>query len=93
MRLVLICGQPASGKSTVAQQLAAAFQQQYGLPVELIEDPDTLHLTRDAAYAGPAAFQSALWVGGAAAPGGASAPQHGGWRGARGTTSRLPLLH
>mmetsp|Transcript_21949 Transcript_21949/g.37545 ORF Transcript_21949/g.37545 Transcript_21949/m.37545 type:complete len:331 (+) Transcript_21949:94-1086(+) len=48
-RVLIICGHPASGKSTVAQQLKAEFTAQ-GLSVQVV-DEESLHLQRDAAYA------------------------------------------
>lgn len=49
-RLLVLCGRPCAGKSTVAQQLQALFIAQ-GLTVELV-DEQSLHLQRDAAYSG-----------------------------------------
>ncbi|GLC51570.1 hypothetical protein PLESTB_000516700 [Pleodorina starrii] len=50
MPLVVICGQPCSGKSGIAARLLALFQGA-GLPVELVDEP-SLHLDRNAAYTG-----------------------------------------
>ncbi|KAG2450666.1 hypothetical protein HYH02_004506 [Chlamydomonas schloesseri] len=50
MPLVVICGQPCSGKSTVAAKLVNLFQEA-GLSVELVDEP-SLHLERNAAYTG-----------------------------------------
>lgn len=48
MPLVVLAGQPASGKSTVAAQLVELLQQ--AGTVELVDEP-SLHLERNAAYA------------------------------------------
>ncbi|KAG2438046.1 hypothetical protein HXX76_005658 [Chlamydomonas incerta] len=50
MPLVVVCGQPCSGKSTVAAKLVTLFQEA-GLTVELVDEP-SLHLERNAAYTG-----------------------------------------
>ncbi|GFR52741.1 hypothetical protein Agub_g15352 [Astrephomene gubernaculifera] len=50
MPLVVLSGQPCSGKSGIASKLAALFEQA-GLTVELIDEP-SLHLDRNAAYSG-----------------------------------------
>ncbi|PNW70227.1 hypothetical protein CHLRE_17g711050v5 [Chlamydomonas reinhardtii] len=50
MPLVVICGQPCSGKSTLAAKLVNLFQEA-GLPVELVDEL-SLHLERNAAYTG-----------------------------------------
>jgi tRNA uridine 5-carbamoylmethylation protein Kti12 len=46
MPLIVICGQPASGKSTAAAQLCALLQDH---PVVLIDEA-SLHLDRNNAY-------------------------------------------
>lgn len=48
MPLVVVCGQPCSGKSTVAARLAGLMQEQ-GAETLLIDEP-SMHLTRDASY-------------------------------------------
>lgn len=48
MPLVVVCGQPSSGKSTVAAQLASAFGC-CGLDVALVDEP-SLHFSRDTSY-------------------------------------------
>jgi tRNA uridine 5-carbamoylmethylation protein Kti12 len=47
MPLVVLAGQPASGKSTAAAQLRALLEL-HG-PVEVLDEP-SLHLERNAAY-------------------------------------------
>ena len=58
MPLVLICGQPCSGKSAVATQLAEMLRAK-GLEVEVVGE-DALHLDRNAAYAGERAAACAV---------------------------------
>ncbi|PNH08860.1 Protein KTI12, partial [Tetrabaena socialis] len=48
MPLVVLCGQPCSGKSTIGAKLASLFQET-ALPAELVDEP-TLNLERNAAY-------------------------------------------
>ncbi len=50
MPLVVVCGQPCSGKSTVAAKLAEAFRA-LGWETHVVSEP-SLHLERDAAYKG-----------------------------------------
>ena len=50
MPLVVICGHPSSGKSTVAKHIAEACKQK-GSEVVLV-DEEALHLTRNASYKG-----------------------------------------
>ncbi|KAH8947560.1 hypothetical protein BDL97_11G048300 [Sphagnum fallax] len=49
MALVLMCGQPCSGKSTAAACLIKALEQQHGTPVILIDEP-SLNLDRNHSY-------------------------------------------
>jgi energy-coupling factor transporter ATP-binding protein EcfA2 len=51
MALVLMCGQPCSGKSTAAACLIKALEQQHGTPVILIDEP-SLNLDRNHSYQG-----------------------------------------
>jgi len=57
MALVVMCGQPCSGKSTAAKRLADALQSAFsaggdqGLAVRVI-DESSLHLGRNQSYAG-----------------------------------------
>jgi protein KTI12 len=48
MPLVVVCGQPCSGKSEVSAKLAASFRA-LGLQAVVIDEA-SLHLRRDAAY-------------------------------------------
>lgn len=57
MPLILICGQPCSGKSSVAAQLEQLLQAK-GLEVVVV-DEESLHLDRNEAYRG--ADWSAWW--------------------------------
>lgn len=50
MPLILICGQPCSGKSSVAAQLEQVLQAK-GLEV-MVVDEESLHLDRNEAYRG-----------------------------------------
>ncbi|KAG2489062.1 hypothetical protein HYH03_012498 [Edaphochlamys debaryana] len=50
MPLVVVCGQPCSGKTGIAAKLAARFAEA-GVPVEVV-DEQSLHLERNAAYTG-----------------------------------------
>lgn len=50
MPLVVLCGQPSSGKSTVAGQLAEAFKNK-GYEVQIVDEP-SFHLIRNEAYQG-----------------------------------------
>lgn len=63
MPLVVVCGQPCSGKSTIVQKLSAAFQGK-GLPVEVVDEP-SLHLERSSAYTGKdkRSRDNAQWFG------------------------------
>lgn len=48
MPLIVLCGQPCSGKSSVAQQLQELLTAA-GHPVHLVDEP-SLHLERNACY-------------------------------------------
>lgn len=50
MALVVVCGQPCSGKSTVAAALKAALEQ-HKLEVTIIDEPG-LGMTRNESYKG-----------------------------------------
>jgi thymidylate kinase len=50
MPLIVICGHPCSGKSTVARQVVEACRRA-GHEAALV-DEESLHLTRDASYRG-----------------------------------------
>ncbi|RRT59957.1 hypothetical protein B296_00045389 [Ensete ventricosum] len=52
MALVVICGQPCSGKSTAAACLADALQAMDPKPTVRIIDESSLHLGRNQSYAG-----------------------------------------
>uniref|UniRef100_A0A7I4EH32 Protein KTI12 homolog n=1 Tax=Physcomitrium patens TaxID=3218 RepID=A0A7I4EH32_PHYPA len=49
MALVIICGQPCSGKSTAAACLMKEFEKTNNMPVVLIDEP-SLNLDRNSAY-------------------------------------------
>jgi protein KTI12 len=49
MALVIICGQPCSGKSTAAACLSKALEKTTNMPVILIDEP-SLNLDRNCAY-------------------------------------------
>ncbi|XP_073393103.1 protein KTI12 homolog isoform X2 [Physcomitrium patens] len=49
MALVIICGQPCSGKSTAAACLMKALEKTINMPVVLIDEP-SLNLDRNSAY-------------------------------------------
>ena len=51
MALVIICGQPCSGKSTAAACLMKALEKSSNMPVILIDEP-SLNLDRTSAYQG-----------------------------------------
>lgn len=51
MALVIICGQPCSGKSTAAACLVKALEKTSNMPVILIDEP-SLNLDRNNAYQG-----------------------------------------
>ena len=57
MPLVVICGQPCSGKSTVAKRIAEICKNK-GSEVVLV-DEESLHLSRDPSYKG-ALFSAVL---------------------------------
>lgn len=50
MPLVMMCGQPSSGKSTLAARLAELFQQAGHPPV--VVDESILHVDKNLAYEG-----------------------------------------
>lgn len=50
MPLVILCGHPASGKSTVASKLAESFTT-LGFATTVVDEP-SLHLERNASYQG-----------------------------------------
>lgn len=50
MPLVMLCGQPSSGKSTLAAHLAQLFQEAGHTPV--IVDESILHMDKSFAHAG-----------------------------------------
>lgn len=61
MPLVVICGQPSSGKSTVARRLAQELQAA-GVEALIVDEP-SLHLKRDESYRGGCAqVQWQLWL-------------------------------
>lgn len=61
MALVIICGQPASGKSTFAEDLQKQVEQ-HGKECRVISE-DSLGLPRDQAYRGGCSFLSdCSWV-------------------------------
>jgi adenylylsulfate kinase-like enzyme len=51
VQLIILCGHPAAGKSSVARSLAASLVAAGTAPVELVDEP-SLHLDRNAGYAG-----------------------------------------
>jgi protein KTI12 len=51
MALVLMCGQPCSGKSTAAACLKEALEKRSNIPVILIDEP-SLNLDRNESYQG-----------------------------------------
>jgi protein KTI12 len=51
MAVVIICGQPCSGKSTAAACLTKALEKASNMPVILIDEP-SLNLDRNSAYQG-----------------------------------------
>lgn len=50
MPLVIVCGQPCSGKSSAAKWLADSFSEK-GQDVSVIDEP-SLHLSRNTSYKG-----------------------------------------
>ena len=94
MPLVVICGQPCSGKSTLAAKLVNLFQEA-GLPVELVDEL-SLHLERNAAYTGARCLVCcfcSLQPRGAGVRGGELVERAVGARGALGKLGRCVRRH